>query len=48
MFSGSQQEFEKILRTLQDLGKDDSLLLEWYQRDSNAEPPIMILQPISR
>lgn len=40
-------EFEKILRTLSDLEKDASLLLEWYDKDLNANPPVMILQPIS-
>jgi hypothetical protein len=42
------QEFDMFLQTLCDLKKDDSLLLEWYEKDTNAEPPVMILQPISR
>lgn len=41
------REFEMIVKALRDLGKDESIFLEWYDIDSNAVPPEMILQPIS-
>ncbi|XP_059080387.1 NACHT and WD repeat domain-containing protein 2-like [Tigriopus californicus] len=40
-------EFEMIIKALRDLGKDESIFLEWYDIDSNSVPPEMILQPIS-
>ena len=30
------------------MNRDDTLLHEWYEKDTNAIPPVMILQPISR
>eukprot|EP00095_Tigriopus_kingsejongensis_P002552 maker-scaffold309_size213625-snap-gene-0.20 protein:Tk02552 transcript:maker-scaffold309_size213625-snap-gene-0.20-mRNA-1 annotation:"GI10101" len=41
------KEFEMIVKTLRDLGKDDSLFMEWYDMDTNSVPSEMILQPIS-
>lgn len=41
------EEFDKIHKILQDTDKDDTVLFEWYEKDTNSEPPVMILQPIS-
>jgi len=39
--------FETVRKTLLDHGKDVSLLDTWFKVDSNALPPVYILQPIS-
>ena len=41
------EEFELIVKTLRDLGRDDTVLHEWYEKDENAVPPEMILQVLT-
>jgi hypothetical protein len=36
-----------LKETLVQMGVDTHLLDMWYQKDSNAVPPVFILQPIS-
>jgi len=39
--------FEIVRKTLLNHGKDVGLLDVWFKMDSNALPPVYILQPIS-
>ncbi|CAL8088657.1 unnamed protein product [Orchesella dallaii] len=40
-------ELTLLKETLQQMGVDTHLLDLWYKKDTNAVPPVMILQPIS-
>ncbi|KAK2159955.1 hypothetical protein LSH36_143g06023 [Paralvinella palmiformis] len=40
-------EFDMIVDVVKEVPSDAALLQQWYKRDDNAVPPIMILQPIS-
>ena len=40
-------EYDLVKKTIQDLGKNSDYFVEWYAEDENAEPPEMVLQPIS-
>ena len=36
-----------LIKKLQDSGEDTSIITKWYQKDTNAVPPVHVLQPIS-
>lgn len=40
-------ELELLREELVNVGSDVTLLDTWYRKDSNAVPPISVLQPIS-
>lgn len=40
-------ELELLREELVNVGSDVTLLDMWYRKDSNAVPPISVLQPIS-
>ena len=36
-----------LIKKLEDSGEDTSIITKWYQKDTNAVPPVHVLQPIS-
>jgi len=40
-------EFDMLRSELNRIEEDTALLNEWYQLDTNAVPPVRVLQPIS-
>lgn len=43
----TSSELELLREELVNVGSDVTLLDMWYRKDSNAVPPISVLQPIS-
>ncbi|XP_033116394.1 NACHT domain- and WD repeat-containing protein 1-like isoform X2 [Anneissia japonica] len=41
-------EFETILKFAEEDENATSLLVNWYQRDENSDPPVFVLQPVTQ